>query len=88
MSLVGRKAHGQVLKLDFVGPCFNHLLRRQLLVLAPGGYRLIGGWPSIAPRSEKGLDWALRCEHDQRELARLASMGNSGREWTQRSGAA
>lgn len=81
VSRVGRKGHGQVLKLDFVGKQFNNPVLRQLLLLPPGHYRLSGSWQSTDLRSEQGLAWVMRCEQGQRELARLSSLGTTGRQW-------
>lgn len=81
VSLVGRKGHGQVMRVTLGGKGFSNPLVRQHLLLPAGQYRLSGQWQSTDVRSEQGLAWVLRCEADQRELARLPGMKTTGLEW-------
>ena len=81
VSRVGRKGHGQVLRVDFGGKAFNTPIVRQHLMLLPGNYRLTGAWQSSDLRSEQGLAWVLRCEQGQREIARVPALKSTGRDW-------
>lgn len=81
VSRVGRKGHGQVLRVNFGGKAFNQPIVRQHLVLPPGSYRLTGAWQTSDLRSEQGLTWVLRCERGQRELGRVPALKTTGRDW-------
>jgi hypothetical protein len=79
---VGRKDHGQVLKVAFTGKAFRPPILRQDLVLAPGRYWLRGDMQSSDFRSAQGLAWVVSCAHDGRELGRSPALKVTGRVWS------
>lgn len=78
---VGRSERGQVLRIRFSGRPLSLPPVHQDLLLPQGAYRLQGEYQSLDLRSEAGLTWVLTCAEGDRELARTAPVGPTGREW-------
>jgi len=73
---------GRVLQVEFTGRPIAQPVLSQLLVLAPGQYRLSGNYRSANLRSEGGLAWVFSCAADRREISRSAALGLSGGQWS------
>ncbi len=82
VSQVGRREHGQVLRVEFRGKQMQTPILRQHLFLTPGRYRFSGEFQSSELRSDQGLAWVFSCAGgERRELARVPSLKAAGRDW-------